>query len=120
MSVFRDSGDNRKYTDTYELYKRTDNQSYELRNITPTGEFKACDLIDYYEDEQELNGVNLSRRKHLTIQTPSRLDFNCGDVIKSLKDDSDWVIRKVTIKDDNRGKDKSFRPKKVTILELWG
>lgn len=119
MSLFRDAGDNKKYTDRYKLFKRTDEQSYELRELTPAGEFRACDVVDFYEDEQDLNGVSLTRRKHLTIQTPSRLDFNCGDLIKSIKDDVDWVIRKVTIKDDNRSKDKSLRPKKVTILELW-
>lgn len=120
MSLFRDAGNNRKYTDKYKLYKRIDNQAYEQWDTTPAGIFIACDAIDYYEDEQDLNGINITRRKHLTIETPSRLDFNCGDLIIGLKDDARWVIRKVIIKDDNRSKDKSLRPKKVSILELWG
>lgn len=120
MSTFRDAGNNRKYTDRYQLFKKIDNQAYEQWNTTPVGVFIACDVVDYYEDEQDLNGINITRRKHLTIETPSRFDFNAGDLIKSLKEDTEWKVKKVTIKDDNNGKDKSLRPKKVTILELWG
>ena len=120
MSLFRDAGNNRKYTDKYDLFRRIDNQSYEQWETAPAGTFIACDAIDYYEDEQDLNGINLTRRSHLTIETPARLDFHPGDLLVSLKDDVKWVIRRVTIKDDNRCKDKSLRPKKVSILELWG
>lgn len=121
MSVFKGAGENRKYTDYYDLYKKnTNEQSYELRNIEPEGTFRACDLIDYYEDEQELDGINMTKRRHLTIETPARITFHPGDLLISKKDNLEWAIRKVTIKDDNRAKDKSLRPIKVTVLELWG
>ena len=121
MSLFKSAGNNRKYTDFYELYKRNeDNTSYELNEIEPEGTFRACDVVDYYETEEQLNGVSMCIRRYLTIETPAQLTFNPGDVIKSLKDDVLWTIRKATTKDDNRAKDTSMRPLKVTILELWG
>ena len=121
MTVFRNAGKNRKYTDFYELYKRSnDNKAYELNDVEPIATFRACDLVDYYETEEQLNGVSMSIRRYLTIETPALLTFNPGDELKSLKDGVRWIIRKATTKDDNRCKDKSMRPQKVTVLELYG
>lgn len=121
MSLFKNAGKNRKYTDFYELYKRrNDTTAYELSELEPEGTFRACDLIDYYETEEQLNGVSMSVRRYLTIETPAQLTFNPGDTLKALKDNQIWIIRKVTVKDDNKGKDKSMRPMKVTVLELYG
>ena len=121
MTVFRSAGKNRKYTDFYILYKRNNNnQAYELKNIKPEATFRACDVVDYYEIEEQLNGVSMSVRRYLTIETPAQLIFNPGDELKSLKDEKIWIIRKATPKDDNKCKDKSMRPQKVTILELYG
>ena len=121
MSLFKNAGKNRKYTDFYELYKRdANNTAYELSELEPEGTFRACDVVDYYETEEQLNGVSMSVRRYLTIETPAQLTFNPGDTLKSLKDDQIWIIRKATTKDDNRGKDLSMRPQKVTVLELYG
>lgn len=121
MSLFKQASANRKYTDFYNLYKkRKDVQSYELTNIEPEGTFRACDVVDYCEKEESSDGISMGTRRYLTIETPARLTFNPGDQIKSLKDDLVWTIRKATTKDDNRSKDKSMHPLKVTILELWG
>lgn len=121
MSLFKDAGKNRRYTDFYELYKKKrSNTAFELTEIEPEGTFRGCDVVDYYENEEQLNGVYTGVRRYLTIETPARLKFSPGDRLKSLKDDVIWIIRKATIKDDNRAKDKSMRPIKVTVLELWG
>lgn len=121
MSLFKDAGKNRRYTDFYELYKKKrSNTAFELTEIEPEGTFRGCDVVDYYETEEQLNGVSSGVRRYLTIETPARLDFSPGDRLKSLKDDVIWIIRKATVKDDNRAKDKSMRPIKVTVLELWG
>ena len=120
MSVFKGAGVNRKYTDFYDLYRKTSEQSYELRNIEPEGTFRGCDVVDYFEDDLELDGINMTKRRHLTIETPARIDFHPGDMLFSNKESLEWVIRRVTVKDDNRAKDTSMRPMKVTILELWG
>ena len=121
MSLFKDAGKNRKYTDFYELYKKKkSNTAFELTEIEPEGTFRGCDVVDYYETEDQLNGVSSGVMRHLTIETPARLSFSPGDRLKALKDGNTWIISKVTVKDDNRAKDKSMRPSKKTILELWG
>ncbi len=122
MSVFKEVGNNRKYTDSYILFKKnTENQEKEERDVNPSEyAFKACDYIDYYEEQAQDGYVSMRVIKHLTIITPTRLNFQIGDMIESLKDKAQWRINKITIKDDNKGKDKSLRPKKLTILELVG
>lgn len=121
MSLFKDAGKNRKYTDFYELYKKKkSNTAFELIDTNPECQFRACDLVDYYESEEQLNGVSNGVRRHLTIETPARCEFHPGDRLIALKDQTKWIVGKVTIKDDNRAKDKSMRPIKVTVLELWG
>ena len=120
MSIFRNAGNNRKYTDTYRLFKKIKNSKYEEYENEPSAEFKACDLIDYYEDETQDGNISIRTLKHLTIETPSLVSFHPGDHLLNLKDNSLWRIIKVTIADDNKGKDKSLRPKKKTILELGG
>lgn len=121
MSLFKAAGNNRKYTDFYELYKRrNDTTAYELSEITPEATFRACDVVDYYEVEEQTNGVSMEVRRYLTIETSAQLTFNPGDELKALKDDLVWIIRKATTKDDNRAKDKSMRPIKVTVIELYG
>lgn len=119
MSVFKEVGNNREYRDEYYLYSRLENQSYQKYDSEPTAKFKACDAIDYYEDRQT-DSVSLRTVKHLTIKTPTRLNFHPGDKLEGIKDNSTWVISKVTIADDNKCKDKSLRPKKITFLELVG
>lgn len=120
MSIFRNAGDNRKYTDTYQLFRRLNNSKYEEHEKEPSVEFRACDFIDYFEDEVQDGSISLKTLKHLTIETPSMVDFHPGDLLKNKKDQTLWRITKVTIADDNKGKDKSLRPKKKTILELGG
>lgn len=122
MSVFKEVGNNRKYTDVYKLIKRiqTNQETEELKTDPEPFTFKACDFIDYYEDLNQDNIISQRTNKHLTIETPSRYEFHPNDVIISVKDSTRWAIKKVTIKDDNQCKDKSLRPKKVTILELIG
>ena len=121
MSIFRNAGNNRKYTDWYELYKRrSDTKAYELSEIAPEATFRACDVVDYYEVEEQLNGVSMCIMCYLTIETPAQLVFNPGDELHSLKDDKKWIVRKATTKDDNKGKDKSMRPLKVSVIELAG
>lgn len=120
MSFFRDAGKNRDYPDWYELYKKNNSvTSYELNNIEPEGKFRAKDVVDYYEVEEQTNGVSSQIRKYLTIETPAMFTFKPGDMLKNLKDEQVWIIRKATTKDSNKAKDKSMRPNKVTVLELW-
>lgn len=120
MSLFKYAGSNRKYTDFYYLFKRVENSRMEEYETEPSKEFRACDLVDYYEEEVQDGNTSLRTIKHLTIETPIPINCNPGDVIVNLKDNSRWRIAKVTINDDNKGKDKSLRPKQKTILELRG
>jgi hypothetical protein len=120
MSLFKNAGSNRKYTDFYYLFRKIVNDSYEEHEKEPSAEFRACDVVNYYEEEIQDGNTSLRTIQHLTIETPSTIIFNTGDKIQNKKDNTNWRIKKITINDDNNGKDKSLRPKQKTILELEG
>lgn len=120
MSVFRNAGNNKKYTDKYQLFRRLDNSEYEEHEQEPSAEFRACDVVNYYEEEVQDGNGSLRIIKHLAIETNALVNFHPGDNLSSLKDGSKWRISKATINDDNRDKEKSLLPKKTTTLELVG
>ena len=121
MSVFRDAGDNKQYTDEYKLFKKdTEVRDKLMHEAEPDGKFKACDEVDYYEQEEIINGTTSIIKRYLTIKTPARKDIHPLDKLYSVKDGQVWNVGKATIADDNNCKQKSLRPKKVTYIELWG
>ena len=120
MSLFKEAAANRKYTDFYELYKQDkSNNTFVEHSVEPYATFRGCDVVDYHEVIEETNGTSSITHRYLTIETSAQLEFSPNDRLIALKDQKKWNISKVTISDDNRCKDKSMRPTKKTILELW-
>lgn len=107
-----------KYTDKYFWYPKGNSNTHKENEDTYKGKFYACDVINFNNSEQQMNGISTIGFEHLTIETRKRFDFKQGDRIKSVIDNRFWNIDNVVVDDDAKAKELSARPPKITILTL--